>query len=99
MEDPWMFEFFPDKFKPRKCVTELLKWNLVYLVLYHDSARVLLKKTFFYGIPDEFKTQKMCEKAVEMRAIVFFEDVLDYIATRKMFELCKYAEEEKGWFN
>ena len=86
-------------------MTELLKWNLVFLISYHDSlehkrcVRVLLKETYFFdGIPDEFKTQEMCEKAVETRPTLFFEDVPDYFVTPKMLELCEYAitEEDSG---
>ena len=51
----------------------------------------------FDGIPDKFKTQKKYERAVETRATLFFEDVLDYFVTHKMVELCEYAipEEEE----
>ena len=39
----------------------------------------------------------MCERAVETRSTLFFEDVRDYFVTPKMVELCEYAiaEEEK----
>ena len=53
---------------------------------------------FFDGTPDEFKTQKMCERTVEMRPTLFFEDVPDYFITPKMVELYEYAiakEEEE----
>ena len=46
---------------------------------------------FFNVIPDEFKTQEMCEIAVETEPALFFKDVPNYFVTRKMYELCKYA--------
>ena len=51
----------------------------------------------FDSIPDKFKMQEMCERAVETRPTLFFEDVPDYFVTPKMLELCEYAiaEEKK----
>ena len=41
----------------------------------------------------------MCERVVETRPTLFFEDVPDYFVTPKMLELCEYAISEEEWVN